>query len=139
MQKDAILNGLAPDAITKVAEILDSPAESELSALELYIWLKRAQALAGELMTNIVAEANDVFGKLAQANPTAKAWQATDFATVARLTPPGSWTYPKELALLEADLKARKEEAKKSGLATHIPASPDPGKSPTFKVQLQQV
>ena len=139
MQTDDVLAGLTPEAMTKVAAALESPKMGGLTALEMYIWLKRVQGLADELMKNIVADANAEFAALVEKNPTAKAWKATDFATVTNYSPAGTWIYPKRLVMLESELKSAKEEAKQAGTAKRIEPELDLLKSAAFKVQLQRL
>ena len=139
MQTDAVLDGLSAEAFTKVAAALETDKLGGLNALEMYIWLKRAQGLADEMMKTLLPEANAEFEALIAKNPSSKAWQATEFATVTHYSPPGTWVYPKRLVQLESELKSEKEAAKQDGTARRIEPVIDSCKTAAFKVSLQRI
>jgi hypothetical protein len=140
MTKDDVLDGYNVDAIHKVSELLGDEADlSGMSALQLYMWLKRVNELSKLLMHNIVEQANIDFTSLKGTSKNAKNWSPTDFATVTELTPRGTWIYPQEIVECEAQLKSTKEAMKKDKRATYRPGVLDPVRDCAFKVQLQKV
>lgn len=135
-----VLNGANPAALHMLAdELRRDDGMTDMTALQMYAWLKRVQALTSTLMQNLVQRANSDFVQISAANANAKNWMVTDFATASRLTPPGTWTYPQDIAKLEAELKAKKESMKITEEAHYTPGVHDQTKDVVFKIHLKAV
>ena len=132
-----LLDGLTTGAIDKVRKIMLGDELGE-SPLKTYIWLLRLEKWIKLLKERLKASANAEFNSIRAAQPDLKAWQPLPFAVVRIQPAKTTYTYPKEILDLEAEVRAKKEAAKAAKTVMCATVHPDPASDQVFKVALTE-